>query len=79
MALTEARLIQYLRQKTGIDELDAETLLFSDGTVDSVGMVDLIVFIESEEGFEIRQEDVTLDNFDNISRILGFVAARMAE
>ena len=79
MALTEARLIQYLRQKTGIDGLDAETLLFSDGTVDSVGMVDLIVFIESEAGFEIRQEDVTLDNFDNVSRILGFVAARVAE
>lgn len=79
MALTEARLVQYLRQKTGIDGLDAETSLFSDGTVDSVGMVDLIVFIESETGFEIRQEDVTLDNFDNISRILGFVAARAAE
>jgi D-alanine--poly(phosphoribitol) ligase subunit 2 len=79
MALDEARLVQYLRQKTGIDGLDAETLLFSDGTVDSVGMVDLIVFIESETGFEIRQEDVTLENFDNISRILGFVAARAVE
>ena len=79
MALTEAQLVQYLRQKTGIGDLGVDTVLFSDGTVDSVGMVDLIVFIESETGFEIRQEDVTLENFDNVTRILGFVAARAAE
>jgi len=79
MALTEARLVQYLRHKTGMEELDAKTTLFSDGTVDSVGMVDLIVFIESEAGFEIAQEDVTMDNFDTISRILALVASRAAE
>ena len=78
MALTEARLVEYLRQKTGMEELDAKTALFSDGTVDSVGMVDLIVFIESEAGFEIAQEDVTMENFDTVSRILALVASRSA-
>jgi acyl carrier protein len=78
MALTEAALIQYLRQKTGIEDLDTKTALFSDGTVDSVGMVDLIVFIETETGCEIRQEDVTLENFDNVSRILALLASRAA-
>ena len=78
MALTEERLVQYLRQKTGMEELDAKTALFSDGTVDSVGMVDLIVFIESEAGFEIAQEDVTMENFDTVSRILALVASRSA-
>lgn len=79
MALTEERLVQYLRQKTGIEALDGTTLLFSDGTVDSVGMIDLIVFVESETGLEINQEDVTLDNFDTVSRILGLVGARALE
>ena len=78
MALTEARLVQYLRQKTGIEDLDETTALFSDGTVDSVGMVDLIVFVESETGCEIRQEDVTLENFDTVTRILALMASREA-
>lgn len=74
MALTETRLVEYLRKRTGIDDLDAHTTLFSDGTVDSVGMVDLITYIESEAGMEIRQEDVNLENFDNIARILGLLS-----
>jgi D-alanine--poly(phosphoribitol) ligase subunit 2 len=78
MALNEAQLVQYLRHKTGTEELDAKTSLFSDGTVDSVGMIDLIVFIESEAGIEIAQEDVTMENFDTVSRILAFVAGRTA-
>jgi acyl carrier protein len=39
-------------------------------------MIDLIVFIESEAGFEIAQEDVTMENFDTVTRILAFVATR---
>jgi D-alanine--poly(phosphoribitol) ligase subunit 2 len=78
MALTEARLVEYLRHQTGTEELDAKTTLFSDGTVDSVGMVDLISFLETEGGFEIAQDDVTLENFDTVTRILAFVASRSA-
>ena len=78
MAIDEARLVQYLRQKTGIEDLDATTALFSDGTVDSVGMIDLIAFLETESGIEIQHDDVTLDNLDNVTRILAFLARREA-
>jgi acyl carrier protein len=78
MAIDEARLVQYLRQKTGIEDLDATTALFSDGTVDSVGMIDLIAFLETESGIEVQHDDVTLDNLDNVSRILAFLASREA-
>lgn len=76
MELSESRLIEYLRQKTGIEDLDASTALFSDGTVDSVGMIDLIAFLETETGVEIQHDDVTLDNLDSVSRILAFLASR---
>ena len=78
MAITEAHLVQYLRQKTGMETLDEKTALFSDGTVDSVGMIDLIVFIESEAGIEVAQEDVTMENFDTVTRILAFIETRAA-
>lgn len=79
MDFSEATLLDYLRRKTGLPELDGDTVLFSDGTVDSVTMIDLIVFLEDSLGIEIRQEDVTLDNFDTGRAIMALVNARMTE
>jgi acyl carrier protein len=39
-------------------------------------MVDLISFVEAEGDIEIQQEDVTLENFDTVARILELVASR---
>ena len=79
MDFSGASLLDYLRRKTGLPELDGDTVLFSDGTVDSVTMIDLIVFLEDSLGIEIRQEDVTLDNFDTGRAIMALVNARMTE
>jgi len=76
MQQLQAKLIEYLRGRTGKNELDASTTLFDDGTIDSVGMIDLIVFVENETDCEIRQQDVTLENFDSVARIVAFVASR---
>jgi acyl carrier protein len=43
-----------------------------------VGMIDLIAFLETESGIEVQHDDVTLDNLDNVSRILAFLASREA-
>jgi acyl carrier protein len=76
MALAEERLVDYVRRKIGARELDRDTALFSDGTIDSVGMVDLIVFLEAEADVIIAADDVTLDNFDSVARIVTFLAGR---
>ncbi|MFO0633484.1 MAG: acyl carrier protein [Nannocystaceae bacterium] len=76
MHLTIDQLLDYLRRRTALPELGPETTLFSDGTVDSVTMIDLIVFLEDAVGIEIRQDDVTLDNFDTATRILQLMEQR---
>ncbi len=75
MSVTEEQLIQYFKQHRNI-EVSGDTTLFSDGTVDSVGLVEVIGFIEKLAGFEVQQADVTLENFDTISSILGYVNNR---
>lgn len=76
MALTDRQLMAYLKDSLNFgDDLDAETELFSTGALDSVSMLDLIAFVEESAGFEIRAEDVTLENFDSASRILRFAGA----
>lgn len=68
-------LIVFLSEDASIDPSDIsdETLLFSDGFIDSFTMSSVLAFIEEHKGIQIEMSDVTLENFDSISRILAFV------
>jgi len=73
MALTEETLIANILEHSGSEgNVDADTPLFSSGMLDSVAMLDLIMFVEQQSGMDVRAEDVTLENFDSPSRIMMF-------
>lgn len=76
MNLNSRQLIDFLSESRRLAGVTESMPLFSDGTIDSVGMIDLIAFIEQETGIEVGQADVTLDNFDSIERILVYVRAK---
>ncbi len=76
MNLNAQQLIDFLSESRKLTAVSETTALFSDGTIDSVGMIDLIAFIEQETGIEVGQADVTLDNFDSIERILAYVRGK---
>jgi len=74
MNISEEQLIDYLKNDLQVQcELNGESKLFSTGELDSVAMLDLITFVESKAGLQIRPEDVTLDNFDSVAAILRFI------
>ena len=80
MALDTRALLQFLESNLGVDtaEIERDTSLFSAGVIDSAGMVDLIVFVESTADVKFTPDDITLDNLDSLGRILDFVAAQRA-
>ncbi|PZN93461.1 MAG: phosphopantetheine-containing protein [Alphaproteobacteria bacterium] len=68
-------LLAYLQNDlVAVQELTPESPLFSSGLLDSVAMVSLIAFVEDATGADVRPSDVTLDNFDTISRIVEYAA-----
>lgn len=72
--MQEQQLIEHIKGPLAYDgELTAESELFSSGALDSVAMMQLIMFVEDTSGIQIRAEDVTLDNFDTISKIVRYV------
>ena len=74
MMLSESQLIDFLKSDLQVQcALDGDVKLFSTGELDSVAMLDLITFVETKSGIQIRPEDVTLDNFDSVSVILRFI------
>jgi acyl carrier protein len=79
MAITEDLLVRNIRDFANLsDEPTSGTLLFSSGALDSVAMLNLITFVEERTGIEIRADEVTLENFDTIERILRFAEERGA-
>jgi acyl carrier protein len=76
MTPSKDELLQFMENKLGVDtsQVDADTPLFSSGIIDSTGMVELIVFVESAAEVKFSPDDITLDNLDSIGRILNFVA-----
>lgn len=78
MKLTEDQLLGFLKENFGFDDdIDANVELFSSGELDSVSMLELITFVEKAAGFEVSREDVTLDNFDTVARIVRFAASKV--
>ena len=75
MALCRDSLLEYIHSKLGVstDQLTSETVLFSEGLVDSFKMVELIAHIEKEEGIRMSAADVHLTNLDSIDKILAYL------
>lgn len=57
--------------------LNADTSLTQSGVVDSMGVLELIMFIEQEYGITIPDEDTLPENLDSVSRIVSYVSRRL--
>ena len=70
-------LISFLNEglETGT-EIGTETELFSSGLVDSVRMMNLIMFIEEKARITVQPDEVTLENLDTPRRIMAFVESK---
>ncbi len=75
-ALDRADLVAWLAREGGLDPaaLGPDTPLFSDGTLDSLLLIDLIGWLEGQTGRRLAWHEVTLENLDTIARIESFCA-----
>jgi acyl carrier protein len=69
----------------------ARNLLFSDadyphtddasflesGVVDSLGVMELIVFVEGRYGIDVQDREVVPANFDSVTRLSAFIRAKL--
>ena len=57
-------------------ELTQELSLLDSGIVDSLGVLDLVGFIEEQFGIEAEDDDLVPENFDSINALTQFVKER---
>ena len=58
-------------------ELTESTDLLDDWFVDSIGIVDTVLFMETHFGIDIKRSDINRSNFQSIATLSEFVEARL--
>lgn len=73
-------LVKFICEDAGLNasDFDNDTELFSGGFIDSFTMASLLEFIEEATNVQVAQSDVTLENFDTVSRMVTFVEKQRA-
>ena len=57
-------------------EYDNDDSLLEKGIVDSVAVMDLVMFVEDTFGTPVEDHEVTPDNFDSVNKLARFIRSR---
>jgi acyl carrier protein len=52
--------------------------LLESGIVDSLGMLDVVAFLEKSFGIQVSDEELTPDNFANVGALTSFILKKQA-
>ncbi|MBC7236332.1 MAG: acyl carrier protein, partial [Chloroflexi bacterium] len=63
----------YKRKK----EIDPDTSFLEEGIVDSTGILELVLFLETKLGVDVADEDVVPENFDSIRGLVAYVHRKL--
>lgn len=60
----------------GAEDLGTDVSLTETGVLDSMGVLELIAFLEEQFGISVPDEDALPENLDTVRRIVSYVARR---
>lgn len=75
-ALLRQRVTRFVRESFFIDEVGDDQSFLETGIIDSLGIVQIVAFVESELGAPVPDTDLVPANFDSIARIAAYVERR---
>ncbi|MGD2131280.1 MAG: phosphopantetheine-binding protein [Maricaulaceae bacterium] len=67
------KLVGYFKEKHAA-EIGEDESLFERGVLDSMDLIELIAFIETNAGVQVPDDEVAPDNFETIAQIDALVA-----
>jgi acyl carrier protein len=75
----EAELLAVVEDLVLVDEpFDADTDLLLDGLVDSMGVVQLVHWLETSLGVQIEPVDMVIENFRSVRAMTAYARRRVA-
>lgn len=76
------RINAYVCEVCEIDDdpdYDVDTHLFDAGFLDSLGAVELVLFVEKEFGIKLKRKEISEANFHSISAIAALVDSHLGQ
>jgi acyl carrier protein len=52
---------------------DNDTSFIGQGLIDSMGIMELVMYVQSEFGITIEPEEITPANFDSMNKLIAFI------
>jgi methoxymalonate biosynthesis acyl carrier protein len=77
-AAVERELAAFLAERTRLDPPPPDLDLAASGLLDSLLLVELVLFVEERFGVATALDEVELENFATVARAAGFVVSRLA-
>lgn len=73
------RLLAFINAEISVspEPIAVETDLLLTGAVDSLGVVRVTQWLEDELGFEVDPVEVTLENFQTVSRMVAYARSKL--
>ncbi|MFC1863335.1 phosphopantetheine-binding protein [Thermodesulfobacteriota bacterium] len=68
----EKDLTMYFMEQVGI-EVKADTLLVEENVIDSMGVMELIAYLETNYGIGLEMDDLVIENFESIKAIKNLI------
>jgi acyl carrier protein len=62
------------KSKNLVDDIS----LFDAGIIDSVGLLELIAFLEEKFDFKVEDEEIVPENFDSVNKLVAYVSSKLA-
>lgn len=72
------RLVGFVNAEIAVTPVEAETDLLLTGAVDSLGVIRITQWLEDELGVAVDPIDVTLENFQTITRMTTYATNKLS-
>ena len=74
--LVQQRLRQFIQDAFFVDQVGDDESFLASGIIESLGIMQIVAFVESEFGVAVPDADLVPENFDSINRIAAYVERR---
>lgn len=76
----ETQLRRYLAENVlfsdGAFDYDDDASLLEEGVIDSVAIMDVVMFVEETFGISIEDHEIVPDHFDSINKLAGYIRVK---
>jgi acyl carrier protein len=75
-AEVEKFIVEEIALGTGVESVGHDEDLLAQDVIDSLGIVELVAFLESRYGIKVGDDDLLPENFSSVNRVVAFVEAK---